>query len=178
MKRATFVLLALWVASPAAGKDLLGSYSTMRVDDRQMNGAAVAATWRLRETVGVSVQGSLERGLIEGQNFEEWAFLGGPVLTPWPARRLSPFVHVKAGLARSRRQIEVLGVAIGADGICDGGCPYSTGAAAEFGGGLDYRVSDRFSVRVPQVDYRVTQLDEAAAKRLRLSVGIAYRWGD
>lgn len=180
MRRAAGAVLALWAASasPAAGGDLFGGYSTMRVDDRQMNGGSVAASWRLGRLVRIAVGGSLERGQISGENFEEWAFLGGPVLTPWPARRLSPFVHVKAGLARSRRQVEVLGVAIGPDGLCDGGCPYSTGAAADFGGGLDYRVSDSFSVRVPQVDYRVTQLDDATAKQFRLSAGIVYRWGD
>ena len=180
MKRAALALLALWASAPvpAAGADLFGGYTSMRVDDRQMNGGAVAATWRLGGLVGVAVEGSHERGQISGENFEEWAFLGGPVLTPWPARRLSPFAHVKGGLARSRRQVEVLGVAIGPDGICDGGCPFSTGAAMEVGGGLDYRLSDSFSLRVPQVDYRVTQLDDATAKRLRVSAGVVYRWGD
>lgn len=180
MTRVMLALLALCAASPwpAAAGELFGGYSTMRVDDRQVSGGAVAASWPMGPRARLSVEGSFERGLVGGENFEEWAVVGGPVLTPWRARRLSPFVHAKAGLVRSRRQVEVLGVAIGPDGLCDGGCPYSTGTAAEFGGGLDYRLSDSLSLRVPQVDYRVTWLDDASGNRLRVSAGVVYRWKD
>lgn len=180
MKRATFALLALWAALPptAAAGDLFGGYSMMRVSDHQVNGGAVSWSWPLGRHVRLVVEGSIERGLVAGENLDEWAILGGPVLTPWRERRFSPFVHAKAGFVRSRQQVEVFGVAIGPDGLCDGGCPYSSGGGAEFGGGLDYRLSDRLALRVPQVDYRVTWLDGANANRLRLSAGVIYRWSD
>jgi hypothetical protein len=180
MTRPIVAVLTLWIASPSpsAAGDLFGGYSLMRLEDSQVNGGAVAASWSLSQTTRLTVEGSLERGLVGGQHFEEWAVLGGAALAPWGVRRLSPFVHAKAGFVRSRRQIEVFGVAIGPEGPCDGGCAYSTGAAAEFGGGLDYRLSDRLSLRVPQVDYRVTALDEATANRFRVSAGVVYRWND
>lgn len=179
MRRASLALLALCAAwpPPAAAGDLFGGYSIMRVDDHQVGGTAVAASWPLGGRVRLAVEGSLERGLLDGEDFDEWAFLGGPALTPWRASRFSPFVHAKAGLVSSRRQVEVLGVAIGPDGVCDGACPFSTGVAAEFGGGVDYRLSDRLSLRVP-VDYRVTWLDDSSANRLRVSAGVVYRWSD
>lgn len=179
MRAATFALLALWaVPQAAAAGDLFGGYSIMRVDDHQVSGGTVSWSWPLGRLVRLAVEGSLERGLVAGEDLDEWAFLGGPVLTPWREGRFSPFVHAKAGFVRSRRQVEVFGVTIGPDGVCDGGCPYSAGGGAEFGGGLDYRLSDRFALRVPQVDYRVTWLDDANANRLRLSAGVIYRWRD
>ena len=179
MRRA-FALLVLCAVlpPPAAAGDLFGGYSIMRVDDHQVSGGAVAWSWPLGRHVRLAAEGSVERGLVAGENLDEWAFLGGPVRSPWREGRFSPFVHVKAGFVRSRRQVEVFGVGIGPDGVCDGGCPYSTGAVAEFGGGLDYRLSDRLAIRVPQVDYRVAQLDDSTAKRLRVSTGVVYRWGD
>lgn len=180
MTRAVLALLALCAACPrpAAAGDLYGGYSIMRVDDSQVGGGTVAASWPFGPHARLAVEGSVERGLVDGENFEEWAVLGGPILTFWQERRLSPFVHAKAGLVRSRRQVEVLGVAIGPDGLCDGGCPFSTGSAAEFGGGLDYRLSDSLSLRVPQIDYRLTWLDDATGNRLRVSAGVVYRWSD
>ena len=178
MRLATLALLALVAASPlpAAAADVFGGYSTMRVDDRQVHGGVVATSWPLGSRARLVVEGSVQRGLVGGENLSEWAFVGGPVLTPWRAKRFSPFVHATAGLVRSRRQVEVLGVTIGPDGICDGGCPYSTGTAVELGGGVDYRLSDTLSLRVPQVDYRLTWLDGVNANRLRLSTGVVYRW--
>jgi hypothetical protein len=69
----------------------------------------------------------------------------------------------------------VFGVSIGADGVCDGGCPYQTGPAAEVGGGLDIRVGGRWAVRLVQADYRVTRLAGETDHALRLSAGVVRR---
>lgn len=177
MKRAALALLVLSWPTLASGADVFGGYSALRLDGTITNGGSVAVSWPLAASLDLAVEGSFERGLVRGEDLNEWAVLAGPVFAPWRAKRFSPFVHAKAGVVSSRRQVEVFGVAIGPDGVCDGGCPYSTGPAAEFGGGLDFRLADRISFRVAQVDYRMARLDGANEDRLRLSAGVVYRWG-
>jgi len=99
------------------------------------------------------------------------------VFAPRRDSRLQPFLHAKAGLVRSRRQVEVLGIAIGAEGVCDSACPSETAFAAELGGGLDIRLTERLALRLPQVDYRLSGLESDDASRLRFSAGLVWRWG-
>jgi hypothetical protein len=51
-----------------------------------------------------------------------------------------------------------------------------TGTAVTLGGGFDYPVSDRFSVRVFQVDYMRTNTFDAAQNNVRFAAGVVYRW--
>jgi hypothetical protein len=177
MKRAAFALLTLSWPTLALGADVFGGYSALRLDGDITNGGTVAVSWPLTLSLGLVVEGGFERGLVRGEDLDEWAVLAGSVFTPWPAKRFSPFVHAKAGVVRSRRQVEVFGVAIGPGGVCDGGCPFSTGPAAELGGGLDFRLANRISLRLAQVDYRMARLDDTNEDRLRVSTGVVYRWG-
>ncbi len=176
MKPAALALALLFPAT-ASGAEVFGGYSAMRLEGDNVSGASLAATWPLAGSLRLAGEASAQRGLVQGQDLDEWALLVGPVFSPWRAGRLSPFVHAKAGAVRSRRQVEVFGVAIGPDGLCDGGCPSQTGFAAELGGGLDIRLGDRLGVRLPQVDYRLTRLDGDDADRLRVSAGLVYRFG-
>jgi hypothetical protein len=99
----------------------------------------------------------------------------GPTLAPRRANRLRPFVHVKAGILIARRQVEVFGVAIGADGVCDGGCPWQTSPVLEVGGGLDIGLTPRLALRLPQADYRWSWPGGSTEGELRLSAGMVYR---
>ena len=42
---------------------------------------------------------------------------------------------------------------------------------------MDYGISDRFAVRVFQVDYLHTSLFNRTQDNLRFSTGLVYRWG-
>lgn len=176
-RSATLVILMLVWPAIATAQHIFGGYSALRLDGAITNGFTAAVSWPLGSRLDLAVEGNLERGLVNGENVDEWALLAGPQFVPWQATRLSSFVHLTAGIVRSRRQIEVLGVGIGRDGVCDGGCPYSTGPGVELGGGLDYRVTDRVALRLAQIDYRWARLDDTNAGRLRVSVGAVYRWG-
>lgn len=175
MTRAAFALLLVSCPALAHAADIFGGYSAMRLDGRTTHGFTVAVSWPLTASLGLAVEGTNGRGLVGGEDLDEWGVLGGPVFVPWRGKRLTPFVHAKAGVVRSRRQVEVFGVAIGPDGTCDGGCPYSTGPAAELGGGLDFRLTESFSLRFAQLDYRLARLDGENADRLRISTGVVYR---
>lgn len=177
MRSAGALALALLWPAVASGADVFGGYSAMRLGGDNVSGASVAASWPLAGSLRLAAEASAQLGLTDGEDLSEWALLAGPVWTPRRGGRVAPFVHVKAGAVRSRRQIEIFGVAIGPDGVCEGGCPSQTSVAAEVGGGLDVRLGESVALRLPQVDYRLTRLDGDDAKRLRVSAGIVYRFG-
>lgn len=177
MRRAALLILLLSSPTHAVAADIFGGYSALRLDGATVHGGGVAVRWPLTESMRVVIEGSYNRGLVRGEDLDEWAFLGGLALMPWQAKRVGLFVHAKGGLVASRRQVEVFDVAIGPDGVCDGGCPYSFGPVAELGGGLDLRLTERLAARLAQLDYRLAHVGGETIDSFRLSAGIVYRWG-
>jgi hypothetical protein len=168
------LVLAMVPPAVSSAADVFGGYSSLRLQGDDAPGGSLAVSWPVRPSLAVVAEASGQLGLVRGEDLQEWALLGGPSFSPWRGHRLIPFVHVKAGLVRSRRQVDILGVAIGPGGVCDGACPSEFGFAAEAGGGVDFRLSDRFSLRI-QGDYRLVRLESDSAGRLRLSAGLVLR---
>ena len=75
-----------------------------------------------------------------------------------------------------RRQVVVFGVAVGASGVCDGGCSAEIGATGEAGGGLDVGLTHRISLRLPEAEYRLSRIAGAWKGGLRISAGVVARW--
>lgn len=175
--RNVFAVAALLVVTawPAAAADLFGGYSSLRSSGDNVRGAGLGFTWRSARPVRFTAELTSQLGPAAGEDLTAVALVAGPTWAPWPVRRLRPFLHVKAGPLFSRRQVEVFGVAIGRDGVCDGGCPWQTGLVAEAGGGLDLRVTDRLALRLPQADYRWSRVAGGTERGLRLSAGLVYR---
>jgi hypothetical protein len=171
---AVAALLAV-IAGPAAAADLFGGYSSLRSSGDNVRGAGLGVTWRGARPVRFTAELTSQLGQAAGEDLTAVALVAGPTWAPWPVRRLRPFLHVKAGPLFSRRQVEVFGVAIGRDGVCDGGCPWQSGLVAEAGGGFDLRVTDRLALRLPQADYRWTRAAGETERGLRLSAGLVYR---
>ena len=103
-------------------------------------------------------------------------FLGGVQLKDNSKEaRFKPFAHGLVGAARVRNKVSFspdLCVA-----IFPSPCPVDftdseTGLAGAFGGGLDFRVSDRLDVRAIQVDYNPTRIDGSTQHNFRVGVGI------
>jgi hypothetical protein len=174
---AVLVLAATMAAAPAASAtEWSAGYSGLRARGDFVHGAVLGATWpRAQGALRLSLEASGESGLSAGENLRELGLLGGAALAPWSGARWSPFVSLKAGIVRARRQVEVFGVAIGPDRVCDAGCPYSTGPAAEIGGGLDLRLGGRWALRLAQADYRIRRLAGQTERGVRLSAGIVRR---
>jgi hypothetical protein len=171
------LLVLLMVATSPAGSlaaDVFGGYSNLRLQGHDVPGGSLAVSWPVRPSLALVAEASVQFGGVRGEDFQEWGLLGGPAWSPWRYHRLVPFVHVKAGLLRSRRQVDVFGVAIGPQGVCDGSCSFEIGFAAEAGGGLELRLSERVSLRT-HADYRLARLESDSADRLRLSVGLVLR---
>jgi hypothetical protein len=164
--------LLLLAGAPAGAADVFGGYSSLRADGDQVKGGALALRWSLGSWRMVA-EATGQQGLAAGDTLREVALTAGPVWSPWPSRRISPFAQVKAGGVMTRRQVEVFGVTIGKDGVCDGGCPSDTGVVAEAGAGLDVALGERLALRLPQVDYRWRSVGNE--RDLRLSAGVVLR---
>jgi len=103
-------------------------------------------------------------------------FLGGVQLKDNSKEtRFKPFAHALVGAARIRSKVSF------SDDLCaviaPSPCPADftdsqTGLAGAFGGGLDFRVSDRVDVRAIQVDYNPTRIDGSTQHNFRVGVGI------
>jgi len=51
------------------------------------------------------------------------------------------------------------------------------GRSIAFGGGVDYPVSNRFSIRVIQADYLTTHVFGADQGNMKFSTGVVFNWG-
>jgi hypothetical protein len=175
---AAAALAALVVpARTASSADAFGGYSYLRRDGESLHGGGASLTLPFRGSLRLGIEITNHQGQIDGKDLSEWALLAGPTFMPRRDARRRPFVHVKAGLVRLQSQVGVFGVAIGEEGVCDGSCPGDIGFAAEAGGGLDWRVRDRWLLRLPQVDYRFARQEGDSVSSLRASGGVVFRWG-
>jgi opacity protein-like surface antigen len=105
-------------------------------------------------------------------------FLGGvQVKDNSKEARFKPFAHALVGAARVRTEVNF------SNGFCTAilpsPCPADTsesqtGLAGAFGGGLDFRVSDRVDIRAIQLDYNPTRIDGTTQHNFRVGVGIVF----
>ena len=152
--RLVIATAALLLAGSADAQSLFGSYSAMRLDDTYVHGFDVGFTTRpLVGPMQLTVEGTSHFGLVQGEDFDELAFLAGPSFAFRRGSRLVPFVHGKAGIVRSRRQVEIFGIVIGSEGVCDESCPAQTAFAAEAGGGHS-DAQERRGCNAPLLDLR------------------------
>lgn len=88
-----------------------------------------------------------------------------------------PFAHAMVGVGHARNKVN--------DFTCTsttGPCTppvidetfSSTGLAGVIGGGIDFRVSDKFQIRAIQVDYNPIRVYDATGHNLRIGAGIVF----
>jgi opacity protein-like surface antigen len=114
--------------------------------------------------------------ITTGQDFQvdsrSLYFMAGPEVKARSHMRLAPFAHTLFGIARSRSEFKVPST-----GFSD--AHTRTGFAMAFGGGLDVRVSGRFSIR-SMIDYTPTFLGNAdpsesgRQNHFRVSLGVLF----
>jgi hypothetical protein len=183
-RRATVFLLAVSIfcafVCPAASAqtksrlpaiDVFGGYSYLRFESTtlgfanqsQLNGANISiALPDLYQGLGVAVDVSGHYS----REMEEFNFMIGPQYTyQWKGMRL--YGHGLFGKARDRlrqpgtTQLE----------------PSFLSYAVAFGGGVDFPLKGRFSVRAVQADYLLTSEFNTKQNNIRLSTGLVYRFG-
>jgi len=176
-QRLIVIAAAFLFATTADAASLFGTYSNIRLDHSNVSGLGIGGEWPLAGPLDLTVEGTRQAGLARGEDLAEVAVLAGPRFTFRRGRRFVPFLHGKAGLVRSRRQVKIFGLAIGPDGVCNGSCPSETGVAFEAGGGFDLRLDEKWGIRLVQIDYRFTNLVTDESARQRVSAGLVYAWG-
>lgn len=105
-----------------------------------------------------------------------WNFVGGvQVKDNAKSGTFKPFAHAMIGAGHARTKIK--------DVVCTPTttpCPITAGSFSDtgfsgvFGGGLDFRVSDRFQIRAIQVDYNPIRFDGQTDHNLRIGAGIVF----
>jgi hypothetical protein len=164
------------LALPAPAAEIALGPSWLRTHGDEVIGGALSATWRGAERLAYIVEASAHVGDTQGENLREIALLAGAHLSPWPAKRLRPFVALKLGVVAARRQVSIFGTAVGRDGVCDGGCPSDFGPSGEAGAGVDLRLTQRIVLRVPEAEYRMSRIAGAWERGLRVSASVVARW--
>lgn len=103
-------------------------------------------------------------------------FLGGVQLKDNSKEaRFKPFAHALVGAARARNKVDfsdIICVAVFPSPCAQDFTATDTGLAGAFGGGLDFRVSDRVDVRAIQFDYNPTRVFDATQHNFRIGVGL------
>jgi len=162
-----------------ARQELYFGYSHNRVDigdEREgFNGFALSFTGNFNRYAGLkayysfhtrsseeiafdfSSRASIHQG-FGGVQFKDNAIENGPV---------RPFAHLLAGVAHHRFSFET-----GVGSISD----TRTGFAVVAGGGLDFRINDRVSVRT-QFDYNPNRIDEEWQHNVRAGFGLVFNFG-
>jgi opacity protein-like surface antigen len=167
--------------------EVFGGYSLLHADTGGLTGATLDSTLRAPAgTFGVAsnfngwnaeAQYNLKRRLgivadISGHygtpitasssgvsglpNINEYSFLAGPVFSFKTRARMTPFVHALFGWDRRSLNASILSGLSSA--VSSSATTYSDFAMA-LGGGLDYKLSRHFAVRVGQLDYLYTGRD-------------------
>ncbi len=164
-------LVSAQTASKLPAIEVWGGYSYLRFESRtlgfsdqlHLNGANLGVSLPdLYEGLGVA----LDVSGYYTHEMEEFNFMIGPQYSyQWKGIRL--YGHGLFGKARDRlRQPGTTLVE-----------PSHLGRAIAFGGGLDFPLAGRFSVRAIQADYLITSEFGSTQHNTRLSTGLIYRFG-
>ena len=165
MNKIVFILLCVLFApfaTHAQSKkfDFFAGYAFHRVEgfpsNANMSGWEGSLTYKFTPYLGVTADTSADYGTLTNSriNFHT-IFVGPQVSLP---RRISPFVHVLLGVSRS----SVFGVT-------------SSTFSTALGGGVDYRATSLFSIRMVQVDV-ITGSTKNTSSDARISTGIVFHF--
>jgi outer membrane immunogenic protein len=159
--------------------DVFAGYSYVREnpgptsgDSFSLNGGSASLTYHIRDWVsGVADFGGYHNGNILGSGVDGTlsTYLFGPRISYRSYRHFTPFAEGLFGVAHAGASIA-------------GGTRGSQSAfAMAIGGGVDYRINSRFSLRPVQVDYLLTRFAEGTPNNqtqnnLRASTGIVIHF--
>jgi len=169
------VLLIAAAAASAPAAEIEAGYSGLRESGTLVHGVVLGLRGRSGTALRLGVEATAQSGTSAGEHVRELGLLAGAELAPWHGGRVSPFLSAKAGAVGTSRHLEVFGVSISPTGVCGGSCGYDVGPAAEGGAGLDLRLSERWTLRLGEVDYRLRRISGVTDHDLRVSAGLVLR---
>jgi outer membrane immunogenic protein len=159
--------------------DIFAGYSYVRENPStsgarsfSLNGGSASLTYHIKDWVSaVADFGGYHNGNILGSGLDGTlsTYLFGPRISYRSYRHFTPFAEALFGVAHAGARIA-------------GGTSGSQNAfAMTLGGGVDYRINNRFSLRPLQVDYLMTRFPEGTPNNqtqnnLRASTGIVVHF--
>ncbi len=152
---------------PEPGPDLFGGYSYTHAGEASLHGWSLVGSHPFRGAWSFVADFSGHYGSFAGADLGQLAFMAGVRWIGRPESRLRPFAEALAGAARTATSVETA-AATASDADVDWGIAV--------GGGVDYRLSGRWSVR-GLVQLRLLHGESATDEDPRFSVGVAYRFG-
>lgn len=168
------------VAQDVPAVEVFGGYSFFRcdVDDPascNLNGWNASVSFNASDNWSGVVDFSGHYGYID--NFSPaftWFdvkshnFLFGPKYT-FRSGKVAPFVQALFGLNHVNPEPDYP--------ISLGGATVQNNLAMAFGGGIDYAIGDRVSVRLAQLDYFTVRYQSEYSKDFRFAAGIVFKFG-
>jgi len=145
--------------------------STSGVDSFSLNGGSASIAYNVKSWIGgVADFGAYHNSNILGTGTDGTlsTYLFGPRISYRHSGRITPFGEVLFGVAHTGASIA------GTSGS-------DNAFAMSLGGGVDYRLTDRFAIRPVKVDYLMTRFSELGTgnqtqNNLRVSTGIVFRF--
>ncbi len=190
--RNSLFILSLWLtlsfvalAQDAPRVEVFGGYSYLRADsqdfpEHNLNGYTVSGNVNLNKWFGLKADFSdhyndfqISPGVKADLNLR--FFTGGVQFTSYKNEKVSPYVHVLAGVARRN-----FGVS---RAVAGNGPTNITANAFAFiiGGGMDVNINKSLAWRAFQTDYVLTTFEDLRDDRqssFRLSTGLVWKIGN
>ena len=185
MKKVVVSLLAFLTFSSAAAfaqetpkVDIFAGYSYVRENPRtsgassfSLNGGSASATYHINDWLsGVADFGGYHNGNILGTRVDGTlsTYLFGPRVSYRSYKRITPFLEGLFGVAHAGAHVLGSSNSRNAFGMT-------------LGGGVDYRLNNRFSLRPLEIDYLMTRFPEGTSgqqnqNNLRASTGIVIHF--
>lgn len=158
---ATILLIPL--ATRAQKSEAFTGYSFQVMEARLdsfavINGWDISYTYKVSDFLGISTNASGNYGTVLRSRMNFHSYLVGPqVQFPLP-RNLSPFAHARLGWSRESFQNII-----------------TSHFSFNLGGGIDYRASKSFSVRLIEADFITGNFTQSSPES-RFSTGIVFRF--
>lgn len=123
-------------------------------------------TFNVSRFAGIKTEFSYNKATIGSTSFADTSFMGGIQLkdNSKEGSKVRPFAHVLGGISHTNDDTWVIG-------------PHTeNNLTMAFGGGLDFKVSDRMSIRAIQVDYKPTfgTTDYGTLSTMRFGFGVVF----
>jgi len=157
--------------------EVSGTYSYVRANAANsdggynLNGGSASFAYNFSDRFAVVADGGIYRfgGLPSGIDSTMYTYLFGPRYNFRKVSRVTPFAEVLLGGGRLNAS---------SGGISAG----ENGFSMAIGGGLDWPLRHRFSIRLIEADYLLTRFDRvtgtsATQNDVRISAGLVFRFG-
>jgi opacity protein-like surface antigen len=130
------------------------------------NGFTISFTENMNSKIGLTQEFG---GLYRSGQGSIYPYLFGPRFNLYHSAKFTPFVETLVGGAKGNGNSELLGASF----------PVKTdnSFALELGGGMDYKLNDKISMRLIQADYFQTHFLGNTQNNLKLSVGFILPFG-